>query len=258
MTELEFAARLAFGLGCGVAIGLERQWRQRLAGLRTTALVATGACLFVILSEVHSAAPSSDRIAAQIVSGIGFLGAGVIIRDGLGIRGLNTAATLWCAAAVGALAGAGLFLFAAGGSVAIVLANLLLRAIARRVDRRAGLAAETEVAYEFRAVCRAADEAHVRVLLVQAVLGGGFTLRGLQSQDINGGARVEVRAHMVGQGAGPALLEQAVSRLSLEPGVSAVSWHLLAPDSMSADGDREDGEVLAPSQGWEQLTQPTR
>src|ERR1700730_9017369 len=126
MTELEFAARLAVGIGCGVGIGLERQWRQRLAGLRTTALVATGACLFVILSVVHSDVTSADRIAAQIVSGIGFLGAGVIIRDGLGIRGLNTAATLWCAAAVGALAGAGFFLFAAGGSAAGILGNLLL------------------------------------------------------------------------------------------------------------------------------------
>jgi putative Mg2+ transporter-C (MgtC) family protein len=138
VTELEFAVRLAVGMACGVGIGLERQWRQRLAGLRTTALVATGACLFVILSDVHSAAPSADRISAQIVSGIGFLGAGVILRDGLGIRGLNTAATLWCAAAVGALAGAGFFLFAAGGAAAVILANLFLRPLARRVDRRAG------------------------------------------------------------------------------------------------------------------------
>jgi putative Mg2+ transporter-C (MgtC) family protein len=95
----------------------------------------------------------------------------VIIRDGLGIRGLNTAATLWCAAAVDALAGAGFFLFAIGGSAAVILVNLFLRPLARRVDRRAGPAAEAEVTYVFRAVRRAAEEAHIRALLVQAFSG---------------------------------------------------------------------------------------
>jgi putative Mg2+ transporter-C (MgtC) family protein len=253
VTELEFAVRLAVGMACGVGIGLERQWRQRLAGLRTTALVATGACLFVILSDVHSAAPSADRIAAQIVTGIGFLGAGVIIRDGLGIRGLNTAATLWCAAAVGALAGAGFFLFAAGGAVAVILANLFLRPLARRVDRRTGLAAETEVTYEFRAVCRAEDEAHVRALLVQAFSSNAFTLRELQSEDITGSTRVKVRAFLQAHGADQTQLEQAVSRLSLEPGVSAVSWQLKGPDAESMSVGEED--VVQPSNGgWQRLT----
>ena len=207
MNELEFVERLALGLACGVAMGLERQWRQRIAGLRTTALVATGACLFVILSVVLGTTGTPDRIAAQVVSGIGFLGAGVIIRDGLGIRGLNTAATLWCAAAVGSLAGAGLFLFAVCGSIAVVLANLVLRALARRVDQRTGIAAETETTYDFRAVCRAEEEAHVRVLLVQALAGSAFTLRALSSQDINGGGRVEVDAELLGVGADQARLE---------------------------------------------------
>ena len=79
----------------------------------------------MILSVVLSDAANADRVV--VVSGVGFLGAGVIIRDGLGIRGLNTAATLWCAAAVGSLAGGGLFVFAPGGFIAIVLANLVLR-----------------------------------------------------------------------------------------------------------------------------------
>ena len=253
MTELEFVERLAVGLGCGVMIGLERQWRQRMAGLRTTALVATGACLFVILSDVHSDAPNADRIAAQVVTGVGFLGAGVIIRDGLGIRGLNTAATLWCAAAVGSLPGAGFFLFAAVGSIAIVLANLILRALARRVDQRTGMAAETETTYEFRAVCRASDEAHVRALLVQALAGSAFILRGLSSQDIYGGdgsGRVQVDALLTCLGADQPRLEQAVSRLSLEQGVSAVSWRVKDPASVGADGEENvDGEAPASGRG---------
>ncbi|PLK80960.1 magnesium transport protein MgtC, partial [Klebsiella pneumoniae] len=81
----------------GALIGAERQWRQRMAGLRTNALVATGAAVF-ILSAMSASPDSPGRIAAQIVSGIGFLGAGVIMRDGMNVRGLNTAATLWCSA----------------------------------------------------------------------------------------------------------------------------------------------------------------
>jgi putative Mg2+ transporter-C (MgtC) family protein len=83
-------------------IGAERQWRQRMAGLRTNALVAAGAAMFVMLTALTArAADDSFRIAGQVVSGIGFLGAGVILRNGLSITGLNTAATLWCSAAMG-------------------------------------------------------------------------------------------------------------------------------------------------------------
>ncbi|MBE7163086.1 MAG: MgtC/SapB family protein, partial [Williamsia herbipolensis] len=106
MSTLDTVLRLLCGLGLGTLIGFERQYRARMAGLRTNALVATGATLFVVLSAHGFSGGTADptRVAAQIVSGIGFLGAGVILRDGLGVRGLNTAATLWCSAAVGALA----------------------------------------------------------------------------------------------------------------------------------------------------------
>src|SRR5262245_50173167 len=94
----------------GVAIGLERQFRQHTAGLRTNALVCVGAALFVSLSRFISPDTSPTRVAAQVVSGIGFLGGGVILREGFNVRGMNTAATLWCSAAVGTLAGAGLLI----------------------------------------------------------------------------------------------------------------------------------------------------
>src|SRR6478672_1946527 len=115
MSTVEMLLRLGAGIGLGTVIGLERQYRARLAGLRTNALVAVGATLFVLLSAhgfgglTTSGDADPTRVAAQIVSGIGFLGAGVIMRDGLNVRGLNTAATLWCSAAVGSLAGAGLY-----------------------------------------------------------------------------------------------------------------------------------------------------
>jgi putative Mg2+ transporter-C (MgtC) family protein len=91
----------------GASIGLERQWRQHLAGLRTNTLVALGAAIFITYGRAVSDADGATRIAAQVVTGIGFLGAGVIFKEGLNVRGLNTAATLWCSAAVGLLAGEG-------------------------------------------------------------------------------------------------------------------------------------------------------
>src|SRR5579871_6414241 len=102
-----FFLRMLVAVLLGAAIGLERQWRQRLAGLRTNALVSLGAAGFVHISLLNSTATDVTRIAAQVVSGIGFLGGGIILKEGLNVRGLNTAATLWCSAGVGTLAGLG-------------------------------------------------------------------------------------------------------------------------------------------------------
>ena len=142
MNTFEMLLRVGTGVGLGAVIGIERQYRARMAGLRTNALVAVGATLFVLLSAhgfggLNSSGDADPtRVAAQIVSGIGFLGAGVILRDGLNVRGLNTAATLWCSAAVGSLAGAGLYVVALAGTVVIVGVNVLLRPLGRVVDRR--------------------------------------------------------------------------------------------------------------------------
>jgi putative Mg2+ transporter-C (MgtC) family protein len=98
-----FLLRVSIALLLGALIGAERQLRQRLTGLRTNALVSTGACLFVLMTQaVPGMAPNdASRVAAYVVSGIGFLGGGVIMRDGFNVRGLNTAATLWCAELLG-------------------------------------------------------------------------------------------------------------------------------------------------------------
>jgi putative Mg2+ transporter-C (MgtC) family protein len=141
MTTIQMMLRIAAGVSLGALIGFERQYRARMAGMRTNALVSVGATLFVLLSA-HGFGGMTDadptRVAAQIVSGIGFLGAGVIIRDGASVRGLNTAATLWCSAAVGALVGAGLYTVAAMGAVTVLGSNILLRWAARKVDRQNG------------------------------------------------------------------------------------------------------------------------
>ncbi len=135
MTWLDFSARLGVALLLGGMIGLERQWRQRGAGLRTNALVSTGAAMFVMLSVMTPGDSSPTRIAAQVVSGIGFLGGGVIVREGLSVRGLDTAATLWCAAALGCLCGAGFQQQALIGALAILVSNILLRPLANKINR---------------------------------------------------------------------------------------------------------------------------
>lgn len=164
-----FIARAAIALGLGGLVGLERQWRQRTAGLRTNALVALGAALFELLSVLllggHSVDPT--RIAAYVVSGIGFLGAGVILRGGATVSGINTAATIWCSAAAGLLSGAGYALEALVAAGLVVVLHLALRPVARRIDRMPSTSdTEVETAYRFRAVCRSADEARIRALVV--------------------------------------------------------------------------------------------
>jgi putative Mg2+ transporter-C (MgtC) family protein len=126
MDLLTFAIRLGVAFALGAVVGLERQLRQGLTSARTNALVAVGAAQFVALSALLGAGDPT-RIAAQVVTGVGFIGAGVILHTGFQIRGLNTAATLWGAAAVGTLAGAGFLLEAVIGAAFVLLANLVLR-----------------------------------------------------------------------------------------------------------------------------------
>src|SRR5438477_9322041 len=113
-----FTAHMLSALAMGLAIGIERQLGQHPAGVRTNALVCLGSALFVSLSTADKS--DSTRIAGQIVSGIGFLGGGVILREGINVRGMNTAATLWCSAAIGTLAGFGHIFFAVLGTLAVL------------------------------------------------------------------------------------------------------------------------------------------
>jgi putative Mg2+ transporter-C (MgtC) family protein len=208
----------------GACIGFERQWRQRMAGLRTNTLVAIGAASFVVFEGLFPDDGSPTRVAAQVVSGIGFLGAGIIFREGLQVTGLNTAATLWCSAAVGLLAGSGHPLHAVLATMFVVLVNLTLRPLVRIINRQPIAQAETDFHYSVRVVCRNPEEAHVRALLLQGTGSGQLSLRRLDSNDLAESGRVEVTAQLTSSVKHDAILEQVVGRLSLEPTVSAASW----------------------------------
>jgi len=126
--------RLGAATVVGVVIGLERQLRRRAAGLQTSTLVCVGAALFATIAPSFG---SNDlRIVANIVTGVGFLAGGVILRDGTNVTGLNTAATIWAAAAIGALCGVGLFYEAALGAAILALLNATMGPLAGYIDRR--------------------------------------------------------------------------------------------------------------------------
>lgn len=133
VAPLEFVIRMALAMLLGAVIGIERQLRNHEAGLKTNALVSAGSAMFVMMAASFG---EPDRIVAQILPGIGFLGAGMIMRDGLHVRGLNTAATMWCSAAVGTLSGAGNRITASLAAAMVVVANIALRQIAEWVDRK--------------------------------------------------------------------------------------------------------------------------
>jgi putative Mg2+ transporter-C (MgtC) family protein len=134
VTIADFAARLAVAAALGFAIGFERQWRQRAVGLHTSALVSAGSALFALLDNTLHAADTT-RIVAGVVTGVGFIAGGVILRSGFTVTGLNTAATVWATAAIGALAGFGFWPEAAASAGMIILLNLLLQPLADTIDR---------------------------------------------------------------------------------------------------------------------------
>jgi putative Mg2+ transporter-C (MgtC) family protein len=215
----------------GSFIGVERQWRQRNAGLRTHTLVCLGAASFVDLAATVSATPTgTTQVIAYVVSGVGFLGAGTIMKEGVNIRGLNTAATLWCSAAVGASAAAGETVAAASTCALVVFVNLFLRRIVRSIDKRGAvvMAPERETDFRLHVICAARAEAHVRALLLHGFKEAGLTLHALESIDLQSRSEtVEVRAELSAGAPDAAIaLERIAGRVSLEPSVSGVRWKL--------------------------------
>jgi putative Mg2+ transporter-C (MgtC) family protein len=209
----------------GAAIGLERQWRQRLAGLRTSTLVALGAAIFVSYSHVVPDGAGDTRIAAQVVSGIGFLGAGVIFKEGLNVRGLNTAATLWCSAAVGLLAGEGLALYGLLAAAFVLGANTVLRPIVHAINRQPIESTEEERRYLIAIDCRAARASDIRSLLIQEFASvPDVHFSEVDSTFVEDSGPVAVTAIVTSHKRRELALETIVARLSEAGGVIRSSW----------------------------------
>ena len=139
MPAIDLAWRLLIATGLGAAIGIEREIRRKPAGLRTNILIALGSALFMVLSiEIGGGGSTPDRIAAQVVTGMGFLGGGAILRSGRVVHGMTTAATIWVNAAIGMAAGAGQFALATAATAITLVVLALLPPVESYFDARAG------------------------------------------------------------------------------------------------------------------------
>ncbi len=232
MSSLDFSLRIALALLFGSLIGLERQWRQRRAGLRTNALVSTGSAAFVAISGMIAGENSPTRIAAQVVSGIGFLGAGVILREGLNVRGLNTAATLWCSSAVGTLAGLGFIVPSLITTAAVVGANVILRPLADQINKQKHPSEEAPVCYKVKVTCLDNREDHIRTMLMELLSSDNLLPSALRSQAIEGAHKVNVEIEVITAGRHDIHMEEVIKRLGEETGITALSWEVLGGEEL--------------------------
>ena len=218
--------------GLGALVGLERQVHQGLAGLRTNALVAAAAAAFVHLPQAaHTGDVHPASLAAAVISGIGFLGAGVILREGMNVRGLNTAATLWGSAAIGAYAGSGLSADAAELAAVILAINLLLRPLLSRLNRLTAyfsVGAPARFTASVQAPATRMDEA--RSAIVAGVRHAGLHLRSLSTAVPPGGAGDAVISfELLGYGRVELTVERFMAGLAGQAGVGNFSWSRADP-----------------------------
>lgn len=214
---------LAVAFVLGTLIGLERQYRQRTAGLRTNVLVAVGAAAFADIGMHLMGGEGGTRIISYIVSGIGFLGAGVIMKEGTHVRGLNTAATLWCSAAVGAFSGAGYAAEAILLTGFVLAGNTLLRPLVNHINRKPMDERVTEACYRVHVLCDPSSVADVRDLLFSELESADYPIREIEVLS-EGEDEVELAAVLVPNTAEPDELDAVVAALEQSGEIASAAW----------------------------------
>ena len=225
---LIFAFKIILSFVLGVFIGLEREWRKCAAGLRTNVLVSVGAAIFISMA-VDIGGTAAERIASYVVSGVGFLGAGVILKDGASIRGLNTAATLWCTAAIGAYCGLGYIGPPMVGALFIISSHILLRPISNKIRKMSPfrVSDQEEYHYRFVALCNEEEENHIRTLFIQYIGNNpDLLLKSISSTDSNTSLYVKVDVEMISMKRQDRSMEKVASFLTLEKGIVSIKWEL--------------------------------
>jgi putative Mg2+ transporter-C (MgtC) family protein len=211
----------------GTLIGAERQYRQRSAGLRTNVLVAVGASAFVDLANHLTGPDGSVRVIAYVVSGIGFLGAGAIMKEGMNVRGLNTAATLWASAAVGSCAGADMVAQAALLTLFVLGGNTLLRPLVNAIDRIPIDEQSTEANYDVLVTTDSGSVASVREFLLEKLEAANYPVRDTRVF-YRPEHSAEIAATLVSQSIQPNELDAVVASLAEMPGVQHATWNIRA------------------------------
>lgn len=235
MSYTTFLIRISACFILSLLVGLERQYRNRMIGLRTNVLVCLGAFIFVTVS-FGIGANDHARIAAQVVSGIGFLGAGVILRDGSKIKGLNTAATLWCVAAIGVLCSAGMLFEASIGTLFVLISNVILRIVSIKIMN---IVKKNNIELcNIRIVCNKDLELDVRSLLCKNVEANRLTLESLEKIDITND-EVRLRVNIITNEI--IKVESVINILSSDIKIKNISWaHFNYKDLNNEDEDDRD------------------
>ena len=225
MNWMDFMMRILLAVLLGFLIGLERQITGHTAGIRINVLISMGSCLFLMF-PIITGSEKVYRIASYIVSGVGFLCSGVIFKDGGTVRGLNTAATLWCTAAIGVLASSGYFLLASAATGTLILSNLLFRPLSMKVRPVTGWE-ESEKLYRISITCREAKETDIRALLINGNTSRTLYLNHLDSGDVVGD-KVEVIAEYCSVGNAQNQVLEGIVRQALKlPEVVSAGWEVL-------------------------------
>src|SRR5262245_50314925 len=220
---------LATAFILGTIIGAERQYRQRTAGLRTNVLVAVGASAFVDIGMRLNGNASAAQVLAYVVSGVGFLGAGVIMKQGLNIRGLNTAASLWGTASAGAAAGADFIADAVLIAFFVVMANTALRPLVNAINRQPLNEATTEATYVIHVTAEPDDIGTVRDAVAEQLERRSYAIQETDTEELSDDA-IELTAVLAASTASPTDLEAAVTAIGKTPGVRHATWSMRTGD----------------------------
>ncbi|MGO4711617.1 MgtC/SapB family protein [Bradyrhizobium sp. 2TAF24] len=226
---LDTLASLTVAFVLGTLIGAERQYRLRTAGLRTNVLVAVAAAAFVDLAMHLDGADGAVRVIAYVVSGIGFLGAGVIMKEGTNVRGLNTAATLWSCAAVGCCAGADLAAQAAALTAFVLAGNTLLRPLVNAINRIPLDERSSEVDYDFKVTVDTPALGDLREVMVEKLETANYPVGDIEVVDRASGAS-EIVARLIRTTVDPKELDAVAETMEREAGVRHATWEASTRD----------------------------
>ncbi|WP_434777473.1 MgtC/SapB family protein [Neisseria sp. Ec49-e6-T10] len=196
----------------GGLVGFERQYRQRTAGLRTNVLVAIGAAVFVNMAGNYGT-EGVARVVSYVVSGVGFLGAGVIMREEGNVRGINTAATLWGAAAIGACAGAHLILEAIMATLFVLAANTLLRPVVHAINRRPFDMEAIETTIEIHMITEKEQQKEALSLLKAELKANHYFISDMDIHTF-GENEVEIELILTTESANSTNLDELIQRIS--------------------------------------------
>lgn len=230
-TILGFSLRLLIAIVLGFIVGLERQWTKHQAGILTNVIVCVGAYSYSAFSYIaNQDNVDVTRIAAQIVCGIGFLGAGLILRDGTNIKGLSTAATIWATAAIGILCTLPNIIYSIIVAVAIVFLHLILHPLSAFINSKTQYDKEkerkVECLYKISIKCTEESESDVRSCLVKIIRDkNGVLLHNLESNDSDDG-NVKIRAYITTVKKNDDIVESIIAHIGKEEGIISAGWKI--------------------------------